>query len=642
MQLPHIVKHKFLSTVFFLFVFTITHGGVNYFDVKKGFSSRNFFQSVVYYKDCERMSADSIILLKQPLFVPMQSAQQYVKITDQDCYHWIKFALINTSEKEQKVFFATGKIASYVLYYVSGEDIRHTYHDRKKDYQMITVNPGDTIQCLVRHSFEGTSTNQYFFPYVTDLFARVEKDPELVGKSGIDELLFFMLIFCGMAGMMAIYLLINFFQLWDKSFLFYSLNTFCIVVLVILRIIYNTAPEEGDRINIMLAPVLQILSHLFYFLFASWFLNLKELLPALARFFRYVTAALVVYIIADLLLYFNGYNIVLRLQMFFWARIILIVIAFASIIYAYRTPTPMLRLFTVGTLLMVISATVSFIMTYLQVDTSYGLLSMPFFYFLSGYLLDIIFFTLCLGYKNRLEQQKKMKLEAELIAQRARERENSLHLIMETQEQERNRMAEDLHDELGSGLSTIRFLSESLKMKGSVVSAYDLHTISLKSAELIDNMRQIIWTVNPEHDNLADLLFYMKRYCGEYLETNKTDWDFIVPEHLPELQLPAGMRRNLFAIFKESLHNIVKHSGADKAEVVFRLQKNEGKYFCFLTIADNGAGVNPLQINETGNGLRNMRKRMKETGGSFTLKNLKDSDDNIKGAIVELEFVIPE
>lgn len=201
-------------------------------------------------------------------------------------------------------------------------------------------------------------------------------------------------------------------------------------------------------------------------------------------------------------------------------------------------------------------------------------------------------------------------------------------------------MAEDLHDELGSGLSTIRFLIESMKIKGQAVPPHDLHFISMKSAEIIDNMRQIIWAVNPEHDNLADLLFYMKRYCGEYLETNKTDWNFYMTDAVPSKSLPPGLRRNLFAILKEALHNIVKHSNATLADVKFEYQTDaDGVLQCRLTISDNGKGISVDSISDSGNGLKNMRRRMKETGGSFSV--FKNENTGKSGTIIELNFIIP-
>ncbi|MEP7264450.1 MAG: ATP-binding protein, partial [Bacteroidota bacterium] len=267
-------------------------------------------------------------------------------------------------------------------------------------------------------------------------------------------------------------------------------------------------------------------------------------------------------------------------------------------------------------------------------------LSIPFFYFLLGYLIDNLFFTICLGYKNRMEHRDKLKLQKELITQKSIARENSLKLIMETQEQERSRMAEDLHDELGSGLSTIRFLIESLKIKGQTVQPQELNFISMKSAEIIDNMRQIIWAVNPEHDNLADLLFYMKRYCGEYLETNKIDWNFYLTESVPASALPPGLRRNLFAILKEALHNIVKHSGASLAEVTFKYNSDaEGNLHCKLIITDNGKGISINSVSDTGNGLKNMKRRMRETGGSINI--FKNENPGKSGTVIELNFIIP-
>jgi signal transduction histidine kinase len=193
-------------------------------------------------------------------------------------------------------------------------------------------------------------------------------------------------------------------------------------------------------------------------------------------------------------------------------------------------------------------------------------------------------------------------------------------LILETQQKERNRMASDLHDELGSGLSTIRFLSESMKLK-TVDNVNALNVISSKSAELIDNMRQIIWSINPEFNNLNELLLFMKKYCGEYLAANKMDWNFKMPYHVPAIALTVDARRNIFSAFKEALHNVIKHAEANTVDIAFECASADSNYLCSLKIADNGKGFSHVSQGASGNGLRNMDKRMKEIGGEFVVRS---------------------
>jgi signal transduction histidine kinase len=616
-------------------------GDLSCFDVSKGFKGKYFHKSVLIYKDCKQLDARDVSKTKIDLYDSMQSANLSVTIAEQNCFFWARFRLVNTSSKLQRIFYTSGSVATYTIYYIKADSTVAEFDSPKKgNYTVLEINSGDTLDFLVRNALLGSGTSQFIYPYLVDIISKVEEDPDLILSANKDPFFYFLIVFIGMTGMLAIYLLISYFHIRDKSFLYYSLNIFCIVILVAVRIFYREAPNsEADFYQTFVGPMMQILSHLFYFLFASHFLDLEKLLPKLYRFFQYTVLFLIVYIISDLILFLKGDNIVMRMQLFFWVRILLLLIAFGSIIYANRKPTFLLRLFAIGTFLMVLSATISFVLSYNNTAGYNGLWSVPLFYFLLGYLIDNLFFTVCLGYKNRQEQRARLLLEKTLLTERANEREKSLRLVMDTQEQERIRMAEDLHDELGSGLSTIRFMIEARKLKGETLPAQEVQFISAKAAEIISNMRQIIWTVNPEHDNLADLLHYMKRYTSEYLDSNKIEWGFKMPDKIDSRGLPPGLRRNLFAILKEALHNVVKHAFAGSAGVFIELDADStGQLNCKMVICDNGKGM--LENNGTaeGNGLKNMAKRMKEVGGTF--KIYKGWDNVYTGNVVELQFLI--
>jgi signal transduction histidine kinase len=630
------VIRKYFVVLLLLSAFASKADRLPCFDVQRGFNTGNFYRNVAVYIDCRRSPVSEIVKMPDSLFSVMNKKHIGVPIEMQDCYYWARFRLCNSSSIDQSVLFTSGAAAAFVLYSVANDGMVKELSGIKNNHILLHINAGDTIRYFVRHAFPLAGTKQFFSPYLTDFYTIVENSEDYFTDRK-SAFFYFQILFTGMTGMLGLYLLISFFIIYDRSYLYYSLNIFSVVALVAVRLIHSeTSAAEAHGYYALLIPGLQVLSHLFYFLFAMHFLNLKELLPRLAVFVRYVILLLIIYIITDFLLFISGDTIVIRMQLFFWIRILLIVIALGSIIYATRKPTVLLRMFTVGTFLMVISATVSFVMSYRMVNQDYGFWSIPFFYFLLGYLIDNVFFTMCLGYKNRMEQQDKLALERELFMQRAREREKSLKLIMDTQEQERNRMAEDLHDDLGSGLSTIRFFIESMKIKGETVQPHELHFISVKTAEIIENMRQIIWAVNPEHDNLADLLFYMKRYCGEYLEANKIDWNFSIPEHVADRILPPGLRRNLFAILKEALHNAVKHSGAQQVAIIFKCNEiHSGMMSCNLYITDNGKGFDVDTVHAEGNGLKNMFRRMKEAGGLSHIRS-----DNT-GTTIELSFNIP-
>ena len=184
-------------------------------------------------------------------------------------------------------------------------------------------------------------------------------------------------------------------------------------------------------------------------------------------------------------------------------------------------------------------------------------------------------------------------------------------------EKERTRIAVDMHDDLGAGLSTIRFLSEKVKRNiFSEVTREDIEKMQTTSNELIDKMNEIIWAMSEKNDSLEDLVLYIRSYSMEYCEENNLDCTIHLPETIPSVFVSGEMRKNIFLTVKESLHNIVKHACANKVDIQIEISATLD-----ISIHDNGSGFNEHQVSGMGNGLRNMRQRIESTGGSMNIQN---------------------
>jgi signal transduction histidine kinase len=188
-------------------------------------------------------------------------------------------------------------------------------------------------------------------------------------------------------------------------------------------------------------------------------------------------------------------------------------------------------------------------------------------------------------------------------------------LIRETESAERRRIAKDIHDELGSGLSKIKFLSELMYTQAGNKQQLDasLRSISETCKNVIDNMRDLVWAMNPENTTLANLVARIREYSGEYLEEFPIDIVYNIPEDIPQTRITKEMSRNIYMIVKEALQNVVKHSKADKVFFVMQLHPHFS-----LQISDNGTG----DINESrkdGNGLKNMESRSKVIGAELSI-----------------------
>ncbi len=186
-------------------------------------------------------------------------------------------------------------------------------------------------------------------------------------------------------------------------------------------------------------------------------------------------------------------------------------------------------------------------------------------------------------------------------------------------EKERTRIASDMHDDLGAGLSSIRFLSEKIKeTSASEAATNEIGKIVNISSELVDNMNEIIWAMNEKNDTLEDLLFYTRSFAKEYCEEHHIACVAEIPENIPSQFVSGEVRRNIFLTVKESLHNIVKHSRATQVRLI--VQTNEQ---LVVIVADNGKGfgVSNPDTPSGRNGLKNMQRRIESIGGNFTLMN---------------------
>lgn len=205
---------------------------------------------------------------------------------------------------------------------------------------------------------------------------------------------------------------------------------------------------------------------------------------------------------------------------------------------------------------------------------------------------------------------------------------NQQNTIRQTEENERIRIAKDIHDELGSGLTKIKFLSEILEMKTKDQEQLKetLQTITGTSHQLIDNMRDMIWNMNPMNSTLDNLIARVREFSTEYLEDFPIEVKYDLPENIPSEKISIEISRNILMIVKESLQNIVKHSNASKVSIRIEIQP-----VFKLIITENGIGFN-LNEKTTGNGLRNITERSKAIGAL-----LKISSKPGEGSILSLE-----
>lgn len=200
------------------------------------------------------------------------------------------------------------------------------------------------------------------------------------------------------------------------------------------------------------------------------------------------------------------------------------------------------------------------------------------------------------------------------------EKEKAILEKQQAIEKERTRIATDMHDDLGAGLSRIKFLSETIgikKQKGQPFEE-DINKIRDYTHEMIDKMGEIVWALNEKNDSLSDLLSYTRSYAVEYLSQNGIRCSITAPDQFPQLFVSGEFRRNIFLSVKEALHNVVKHAQANHVVIKITVIKQLDIY-----IGDDGIGFDKKNIRPFSNGIFNMEKRIKEIGGNLSISNEK-------------------
>lgn len=196
---------------------------------------------------------------------------------------------------------------------------------------------------------------------------------------------------------------------------------------------------------------------------------------------------------------------------------------------------------------------------------------------------------------------------------------------------ERARIAVDLHDDLGGGLTQLVLLGETSRREvlEDTPAADALGRLCDQSRGLLRGMNETVWLINSERDTIRDFASYVVKYAESFFQNSPVRCRFEIEDDLPALPCDLGIRRNLFLAVKEAMNNILRHSGATSAEVEIRRQRND----LVVTIRDNGSGFDTTGGNG-GNGLRNMARRAREAGGRFNVES-----GNGKGTAVE--FRVP-
>jgi len=194
----------------------------------------------------------------------------------------------------------------------------------------------------------------------------------------------------------------------------------------------------------------------------------------------------------------------------------------------------------------------------------------------------------------------------------------------------RNHISADLHDEIGASLSGISIMGSIARngLPAQHPAATFLDRIVEETQQMSSSLDDIVWSINPNNDELSQLIARMNRHASELLEARGIEYKIELPQEVGELKLPMEHRRDFYLIFKEALNNLLKYSGCTQAAIEIRLHGHHLQ----LVIWDNGTGFDPDAHSER-NGIRNLRKRSQNLRGQLRIQSAPGC-----GTTIQLEF----
>jgi signal transduction histidine kinase len=427
-------------------------------------------------------------------------------------------------------------------------------------------------------------------------------------------------VFCGLLLMMILFSTANYLQGANREYLYYSGYALFVGGMLFTKALYDFYSNPTSYFfESYLDFIMQCIGHGCYMFFMKEFLAARTQHRFLNRLYNFgvlmLVAAMVIY---SFLHYFTD-NYVAEYWTENATKILLLVMTVAFLVYSLRKwDDRMLRYIFWGNLCLFIFSLLSQLSVMIEDRLLPGVFGSSLFYYELGLFLELVFFLAGLNHKNRkliIEQTK----ERERLRTENQMKEYEKEIaVYKAQQEERQRISADMHDELGAGMTAIRLMSEIARNKMKESTPIEIERISHSADEVLNKMNAIIWSMNSGNDTLDNLVSYIRSYALEYFEGTPVECKVITPRKIEPTELNGDKRRNVFLCVKETLNNALKHSGASEIKIDFEINHS-----LVIRIADNGVGIDMQRIRQFGNGLKNISRRMESIGGTYRIENNK-------------------
>ena len=554
---------------------------------------------------------------------------------------YFRFTATNSADTIKRIYFMPGRFCTNVsVFDASPGNVQGTFRKipdsvllskRFSGYKILTIPPKDTLEFFTRFNFLRTNVNS-FSPRLIELDYGTQFVKELKLRDPMLDMVTYLA--SGILLLMIFYSLAAYVQYLNIEFIYYSAYAFCSGLLLFSK---SYLSMDHTAFNFFYEEYLDFIilctGAFFYLIFVRKYLNSKVQYPRLDKLLRIAKSILIILLVIFSAFYFftEKYVILLILENYV-IKVFLCLIGIVFIVYSLRRKSTLLKYLAAGNISLVFFSILSLCILVFDWTIFPGnrqtLLNRPLFYYELGIVLELVFFLSGLAYKNRRDIIEQVKERERFKLDNERKEFEKQMAVMAAQQDERNRISADMHDELGSGVTAIRLMSEIVKSKMKQTSLPEIEKISNSANDLLGKMNTIIWTMKSSNDTLESLVAYIRAHAIEFFDSTPIDCIVHVAD-VPDVEMSGEKRRNIFLGVKEALNNIMKHSQADKVNIDITVVDDR----LIIKIADNGIGIDKEKLRRFGNGLNNMKRRMQNIQGEFKI-------ETDKGTILYFELPI--
>jgi signal transduction histidine kinase len=475
------------------------------------------------------------------------------------------------------------------------------------------------------------------FPYNAgaQVFLSMEPEANLYSfftylKGALSNQLTFMWFFCGMLMMMFLYILLKFIQIRSREYFYYGAYIFFFLLYFLMRVVGLSGNESilyGDFFSGIANDQLQACAYIMYYFFVKHFLSTKRNLPSLHRVLNLATLFLLVYMLVDFTLFWFPDLINLKGRIWDVVRLLLLCITAYSIVQILKQKSPLGSYIVWGGLLLSAFGLLAMLFSYYPepIANFPNPFDSALTYFQLGIAAELICFSLGLGYKSRMVEAEKMRVEQDLKIQRERQEFERYRAIANAREGERSRIAKDLHDGVGGLLSGVRISLANIQSRLQLKQDDEL--VFERSMDMLDGSMQELRRVAHAMKPPSLEMFGLKVALRDYVETVNS------MKTLKTFFQPIGEERRfdheheliIYRIIQELINNVLKHAQATECLVQLSFVSDH----LSITVEDDGKGFDAKKENH-GMGWDNIRQRVDFLKGSLDLHSAEGKGTSVQ------------